>query len=1054
MVTAESLRGNGSGSLLSPDIMARIELRNGFLLLLVAFFFHGAHSFAAANPSIHNTAVSGWHVQHWTTEHGLPQNTVTALAQSKDGYVWIGTRAGVARFDGVRFTPLVNELFVTEPGDAGVLQMCADERDGVWIRTRAGFFWHRRGGFAQYAFGAEGVPGELLFFLAAKGTGVWLATRDALLLFRDGAIVQRFDRQNGLPCDGVDSIQWDAEEHVWITKDFRLWRMEGDRFIPFVTVFGSNITSHGTCFESRERAWFGNWGRLDVWEGGQWNAYTSEHGLPTNRWVSKVRIDSCGRRWVQPEHGLLLWDGGRFASMSGTDVLPETDIRDFMEDREGGMWVGTGRGGVYRLQSKPIRILSREDGLASPDAHTVSAGQDGRLWSGGAAGLSLLHRGEVRQFQTTGSDLGNNFTVALEDRQGRVWVSLRERGLFQLKENEFVPEPLPVTNSAQIKVTALHEDRAGRLWIGSGEGLFRRTDEGVRVFTRADGLGDALIRGIAECADGTLWIGTARAGLHLMRGDSVERCVGQENLLSHDTRPLHVEDDGTLWFSTPAALHRWRNGQIRSITTRHGLFDNEAFALLDDGRGNFWMSCNRGIYRAAAADLHAVADGRKDSLPCSVYGTADGLSSTECDGDTQPCAARLADGRLCFATTHGLALFSPAELLKHDAPPPVVIEQVKADGEVVWGEGSESEQVGKWENGIAGFTRPDPPAHSLTFPPALRLGPGTAGVLEIRYTANSLSAPEKVRFKWKLEPRDQDWHDAGSQRFVFLQNLRPGGYTFRVKACNHHGLWSEGPAVFAFSLAPHFWQTGLFYVLCGVAVVGLAAAVMAYRLRWQHRLLTARHDQALAEERARIARDLHDDLGTALTGVALEIEVARRQSQDAIATRLGESASRVRTLAERMREVVWAVNPRCDTVPSLASFLEQQAGTLLHSGGVRGRFEFPESIPPLPLDSETRHELALGVREALANVVRHAQASEVVLGLALHEDALVVSVRDNGRGFAADSAASGDGHGLHNLRVRLERVGGRCAIESKPGSGTRVEFRVPLGRCPKRKETP
>jgi len=326
------------------------------------------------------------------------------------------------------------------------------------------------------------------------------------------------------------------------------------------------------------------------------------------------------------------------------------------------------------------------------------------------------------------------------------------------------------------------------------------------------------------------------------------------------------------------------------------------------------------------------------------------------------------------------------------------------------------------------------------------LPPGRARDLQFRFTATSFLDPRRNRFQYRLVNHDADWRDETTERLAVYTNLRPGDYRFELRAANAHGVWSPVPAVFAFSLAPHYWQTWPFYAVCGVAAIALGGGFTAYRLRWQRRWLSARHEQALAEERARIARDLHDDLGTALTGVALEIDLARRQSGDGITTRFAESAARVRTLAERMREVVWAVNPACDTVSSLASFLEQQAGALLNSGGVRGRFEFPEDIPVLALDSDTRHHLALGVREALTNSLRHAQATAVTIALALRDGALVVSVTDDGRGFATGAAGNGAGlnRGLANLRLRFERLGGLMSVESKPGQGTRVELRVPM----------
>ena len=378
---------------------------------------------------------------------------------------------------------------------------------------------------------------------------------------------------------------------------------------------------------------------------------------------------------------------------------------------------------------------------------------------------------------------------------------------------------------------------------------------------------------------------------------------------------------------------------------------------------------------------------------------------------------------------------------RNEVPPPVAIEQVKADEEVIYGDGFTSKVQAPKSNVATG-----PSPHTQPSAISHQLAAGRARVLEIRYTANSFAAPQRVRFKYRLEGHDRHWRDDDqNRRIAFYTSLRPGPYTFRVTACNNHGVWSGTPAEFSFTLAPHFWQTWLFSVLAGAAVIALAAAVQAYRLRWQRRLLKLEQQQALADERARIARDLHDDLGTALTGLALQTDVLRRAAPDgpALANRLTESAAGIRALAERMREVVWAVNPRCDTVSSLASFLEQQAGQFLKADGLRCRFEFPEDIPALPLDGETRHQLALGVREALTNAVRHAAASEIVLGLRVEADQLVVRVGDNGRGFRV-SECKAYGRGLANVHARLEKIGGQCECRSAPGAGTTIELRVPL----------
>jgi signal transduction histidine kinase len=290
---------------------------------------------------------------------------------------------------------------------------------------------------------------------------------------------------------------------------------------------------------------------------------------------------------------------------------------------------------------------------------------------------------------------------------------------------------------------------------------------------------------------------------------------------------------------------------------------------------------------------------------------------------------------------------------------------------------------------------------------------------------------------------DSAWSEATSDRSVSYINLGPGDYRFQVKASNHHNVWSPEPVEFAFSLAPHFWQTKAFYILSGVAVLAVAAGIQAYRLRWQHRLMKLEQERALAAERARIARDLHDDLGTALTGLALELDVIGRdpEPQPPVIHRLGQTAKRTRDLAERMREVVWSVNPRCDTVSSIASFLEQQIAQFLRADGIKIELDFPEDIPALPISGEARHELALGVREALTNVVRHAQATKVLLSLAIDKDWLLVTVKDNGRGLQP-SGRNGDG--LRNMQDRLHSVGGTVEFSSGAGSGTTISFRLPL----------
>jgi signal transduction histidine kinase len=414
------------------------------------------------------------------------------------------------------------------------------------------------------------------------------------------------------------------------------------------------------------------------------------------------------------------------------------------------------------------------------------------------------------------------------------------------------------------------------------------------------------------------------------------------------------------------------------------------------------------------------------------------MESSETNGESQPSGWKARDGRLWFPTVRGVVVIDPKTIEIPMTPPPVVLEQVKADEAVIFGDGATRSKAEtrdlKWDRAREGAAAEIQP---------VKLGPGRARVIEFHYTANTFLDPRRARFRYRLEGHDGDWRDETDQRVAHYTNLRPGKYRFEVTAANHHGVWSPTPATFAFTLEPHFYETWPFYLLSAAATVGLAAGVQTYRLRWQRQLLKLDEQRALANERTRIARDLHDDLGTALTGLALELDVAGREAQRGgpLTERLSETARHTRDLAERMREVVWTVNPRCDTVSSLAGFLEQQVHQFLRADGLRVHLDFPEYIPEVPLGAEARHELALSVREALTNVVRHARASEVTLSLAILGQSLLVQVKDNGQGFQPGERV---GHGLANMRARIEQIGGAFDCSSTRGAGTTIAFRLPI----------
>jgi signal transduction histidine kinase len=584
----------------------------------------------------------------------------------------------------------------------------------------------------------------------------------------------------------------------------------------------------------------------------------------------------------------------------------------------------------------------------------------------------------------------------------------------------------------------LYGDSAGRVWVGLSPGAICFEPPEQRLVVR-DKVHD--IRCFLEEPDGAFWVGTRGGGLMRWQQGQSTAFTMKDGLSYSNVWCLHRDNGGGLWIGTDNGLTRYKNGKFFPFYVRHGLLENTINSIVEDAVGNLWLGGLRGIYRVERSQLDAVADGRATKVQPFAVGTADGMASAETNGgENQPAGWKARDGLLWFPTIRGLVAFDPKSFPRHELPPPVLLESVKADGEIIAGDPDIEEPGGSSKPVVApGAARPSLNSRPSTSYRSL----SDAHVLEFKYTANSFIDSRRVRFRYRLLGTDRDWHEQTTERTARYSHLRPGQYRFEVTAANHHNTWNPAPAAFSFYVAPHWWQTATFYALCAAGVVGLAAAIQAYRLYWQHRLLKLEHQRELANERARIARDLHDDLGTGLTGLALELDVAGRDPAGApsLSDRLRATARRARDMAERMREVVWTVNPSCDTVSSLADFLEQQVGQFLRADGVQVRLDFPEDIPPLPLGAEARHQLALSMREGLANVIRHAQATEVRVSLAIENSTLVLRIRDNGHGFAP---AEREGHGLANMRQRLKRIGGTFECRSVPGEGTTLTFYLPL----------
>ncbi|MCW5556489.1 MAG: ATP-binding protein, partial [Verrucomicrobiae bacterium] len=708
-------------------------------------------------------------------------------------------------------------------------------------------------------------------------------------------------------------------------------------------------------------------------------------------------------------------------------------INAILEDFEGNLWIASAAG-LFEFRAKSVETLGMENGLPVTKIFSVSRARAGGIWVGGekATVFRLSNEGVERLVQV--GAIHNhvyNTSGVLEDLRNRLF------GLTSGpdKLHQYVGGRWFFQYDTELYGDALYEDQNARLWLGGLGGVACHDGEHWRYWSQTNGLPRAGVHVIHQASDGRMWFGTRGAGLvgldeHHLKIDILATTDGPG---SDEVWTIHESADGALWIGGNRGLarmekHRDKTDAIAnkeiitsltsvpemfSFTSSHGLPQDSIYCILEDREGYLWMSGTQGIHRVSRAELEGVARGKQETASCVSFGVADGMETCETNGRSTPSGCVDADGSLWFPTSKGLIRIEPDKVHINTHPPVVVLEEV-------WM--GERRLV---RDGLRLPERVSPRRHegsqilltSASFETGgkpLKLRAGRGQLIQFRYTAPAFINVNQARFRYRLRGLSEDWMDAGKERLATFVTLRPGDYVFEVTASNGHGVWAERPATFAFSLTPSFVQTAWFPASLALGGASLAGGIVMLRLRWQRRSLSAEHAAAMAEERARIAQDLHDDLGTALTGVALQLDAQRRGSGMAsdLDDGLGAMASRVRALAARMREVVWAVNPQCDSVSSLAGFLEQQAALLLTPAGIEPRMEFPEEVPDRALDSRTRHHLALAVREALTNVVRHSGATETRLSLYLDAEAesAWIEIEDNGRGFAPERV-KGSGQG-------------------------------------------
>jgi signal transduction histidine kinase/ligand-binding sensor domain-containing protein len=967
-------------------------------------------------PQFNLLGASAWSTRAWQAEEGLPDNNVTGAAQTPEGYLWVSTHSGLARFDGVRFQ-LMPLPGTTARSNSLVRAMFLGQGSAVWVALEA-----ERGivaGFSRnltHVFtAADGLSSSKPLNLAQTRDGaMWVGYVDGSVCRLAKGKVTRFGAAEGLTGMGGCWLATDAEGELWYAKAGRVGVFRADQFEARFSLPERVVRIAGA---SDGGLWVGAGKRLLKSSGTNQPVLLRE--LPTDRpGVEPFLLFEDRQRglWIgTTAGGLFHWDGREIVATETS----HSDITSITEDREGNIWVGTEGGGLNRLRNRVLELHGSAAGLPFDATRSIGKDADGVIWATGANGSLVRRKQDAWETVLEGAGwTGARATCVVGDGLDGVWIGTTRGGLVHHRAGKFRTlgraEGLGGDN-----IRALLVDSRTNLWIGLETPFALQRFAGNKFVTIPQPPGSRTIRTIVEDSKRQIWLGTSDGFLFRVEGDALVDETARVVQPPKPIRALYADGEGGLWIAyAGAGLGRLREGKFVAFGTERGLPDNYISGIASDGGNTLWLAAGHGIFAVSKRELEKTLSPGAERVMVVDYGRNESLPNLQGSYGHWPSSHVSSDGRLWFATRSGLIAVNQNRVQPNRIPPTTVIERVMLDG------------------------------RELTLRPgeALRIPPGHRQ-LRIEYTAFSFAAPESLSFKYQLRAWEDAWSEPDAKRVAEFQRLGAGAYEFNVTARSSAGVWHQQGANLRFVVEPFFWQRWSFRLLGGGLAFGLLAwAIHTYeRRRVRARLVELERQHAVERERARIARDIHDELGTGLTQISLLADVGCVKPGDATEAEANfiKIAERARSAVQSLDEIVWAANPRNDFLPRVADYLCHLVDDGFEGSEMRRRKEVPTSLPLIPVRAEARHNLALAVKESLANTLKHSRATTVRLKLEWNEPELVVTVEDDGEGFDR-TRVSRLGEGLGNQSARMAEIGGTIAVHSTPGQGTRTVFRMRL----------
>ncbi len=954
-------------------------------------------------------AQSQYRFDQWTSDNGLPQNSVRTIVRTRDGYLWMGTFEGLARFDGVDFT--VFDLGNTPELKSNYIEALIEDRRGnLWIAVDGGgLVQYKDGKFHRYSK-IEGLASNIATSLFEDSAGnIWIGTENGVSVFINGRFTN-YSIKDGLPSENVRTISGDDSGRIWVGTTNGLAVFENGRLAPFAEndrLTDTNIRS--LYWEDGQRLWVGTTKGLSLIENGKVAGFPAGKQFG-EQFVQSLAGDGQKNLWIGTRQGLyrLNKTSSVLAETLGT---PDQFINTIYKDSEDQIWVGTNSSGILRFSSKSFKPLTDPSFQLEKNARAVFEDREGDLWFSVPPRIYRLKDGVVKDVSIS-DDIPGGISSITEDADGNIWLG--GSGVYKFSNGEFTHFST-ANGLSHNQIFSVVADNEGGVWVGTYNGLNLIRDGQIKVFKKDVALEDNTILVLFKDRAGAVWVGR-RDEISRYRDGGFKTWTIKDGLPDSRISTFFEDRAGTLWIATHSGgLVRFRDEKFSIITTRDGLYDNLAFSILEDAAGNLWMSSNRGIYRTALRELNDFADGKIDSVNSFSYGTEDGMLSRECNG-AHPGGVKTRDGKLWFTTVKGLVEIDP--VVHNRQPPQVIIERSLINDQIFLNKDMLAIQSGK-------------------------------ETLEIKYTAINWKRPSKIKFKYRLDGLDDHWTEVGSRRTAYYSYLPPGEYTFRVIADNGEGVWDMEGKSLKINVLPPFYRTWWFSSLAVLLLTFVIFALVKRRvsqLKKDRAMQQAFSRQLIASqelERKRIAAELHDSLGQRLVvikNLALMLLHLNKGQKLDVERVEGISAEASQALGE-VQEISYNLRPyQLDRIG-----LTKAVEAIIASAKTASTIEFSTEIDDIddyfPRDAEINFYRI--VQECVGNLVKHSEATEAFVKIELSGENLTLEISDNGKGFTPGKTESKNGgFGLIGLVERSELFGGNVELKSAPKQGTTIKIRL------------